>query len=33
MLGLLVACSPSQESTLIQPTKGKLTLAFFYTDG
>jgi hypothetical protein len=33
VIGLLVACSPPQESALIQPTEGKLTFAFFFTDG
>jgi hypothetical protein len=34
IIGLsLIACSPSQERALIQPTEGKLTFAFFFTDG
>jgi hypothetical protein len=33
MNGLLVACSATTEKALIQPTEGKLTFAFFYTDG
>jgi hypothetical protein len=32
MIGFLFACSSSPEETLIQPTVGKLTFAFFYTD-
>jgi hypothetical protein len=33
IFGLLVACSPTPEKPAIQPTEGKLTFAFFYTDG
>jgi hypothetical protein len=32
-IGFLVACSSSPEGALIQPIEGKLTFAFFYTDG
>jgi hypothetical protein len=31
--GLLAACSASPTETYIQPTKDKLTFAFFFTDG
>ena len=33
MVGFLVSCSSSPEKPAIQPTEGKLTFAFFYTDG
>ena len=33
MFGFLVACTPTSERPGIQPTEGKLTFAFFYTDG
>jgi hypothetical protein len=33
MAGLLVSCSSTSEAHLIQPNEGKLTFAFFYTDG
>ncbi|NQS92045.1 MAG: hypothetical protein HQ574_06505 [Chloroflexi bacterium] len=31
--GLLVSCSSTPDMTAIQATEGKLTFAFFYTDG
>jgi len=33
VFGLLAACSSAAEEQAIQPTEGKLTFAFFYTDG
>ena len=33
MFGLLAACTSAPEKRVIQPTEGKLTFAFFYTDG
>jgi hypothetical protein len=33
IVGLLVSCSSTPEKHAIQPTEGKLTFAFFYTDG
>ena len=33
IVGLLVSCSSTPEKPVIQPNEGKLTFAFFYTDG
>jgi hypothetical protein len=33
VISLFVSCSPSPEGSLIQITEGKLTFAFFFTDG
>lgn len=33
MFGFLAACASTSEKQGIQPTEGKLTFAFFYTDG
>jgi len=33
MFGLLAACASTPEKQGIQLTNGKLTFAFFYTDG
>jgi len=31
--GFLAACTSAPEKPTIHPTEGKLTFAFFYTDG
>jgi hypothetical protein len=33
IVGFLVSCSSTPEKPAIQPIEGKLTFAFFYTDG
>jgi hypothetical protein len=33
LFGFLAACASTPEKQVIQPTEGKLTFAFFYTDG
>jgi len=33
MLASLTGCASASEKQGIQPTEGKLTFAFFYTDG
>lgn len=33
IFGFLAACALTPENQTIQPTEGKLTFAFFYTDG
>ena len=33
MFGFFAACASEPEKQAIQPTEGKLTFAFFYTDG
>lgn len=33
ILGLIVSCSSTAENLALPPVEGKLTFAFFYTDG
>ncbi|NIW44983.1 MAG: hypothetical protein GWN14_01560 [candidate division Zixibacteria bacterium] len=33
LASLLAACGTAEEEPRVQPTEGKLTFVFFYTDG